>query len=534
LDCSGYSSNQTIDLVAGDYSSIGGLNGNIGIAYGCTIENAIGGMGADNITGNSTDNTLRGDGGNDTIDGGAGTDSAVFAGPRSAYTLTALAGNGVRVVGPDGTDTLTNIERLVFDDQTVTWPPAASTISINDVAITEGNSGTKIATFTVTRAGGTAAFDVNFATADGTARIADNDYTANSGMLHFGVGVNTQTITVTINGDTKPELNEAFFVNLSAPTNGATLSDSSGTGTIVNDDAAMVFATDHFGNFNGDSADDYLWRNSDGTVGIWQMSAAGPSPANVASASTDWHIEGTGDFNGDQRGDILWRNDSGQVGEWQMNGSSALPVNVLSVSADWHIKGVGDFNGDHRSDILWENDNGALGEWQMNGGSATPVNLPSPGFSWYVVGIGDFNADGRDDILWRSDSGQVGAWLMNGGAATPVNFGSAGSDWHIVGTGDFNGDGRTDILWRSDSGQIGEWQATTSGGMIPFNIASVTSDWHIVATGDVNGDSTDDIVWRNDNGAVGEWLMHGSSATPQNLPSVASTWAIGGHHFDFV
>ena len=42
-------------------------------------------------------------------------------------------------------------------------------ISINDVTIAEGNAGTSIATFTVTRTGGTAAFDVNYATADGTA-----------------------------------------------------------------------------------------------------------------------------------------------------------------------------------------------------------------------------------------------------------------------------------------------------------------------------------------------------------------------------
>jgi hypothetical protein len=59
-------------------------------------------------------------------------------------------------------------------------------VSINDVAISEGNSGTKAATFTVTRSGGTAAFDVSLATANGTATVADGDYVATSNTLHFG------------------------------------------------------------------------------------------------------------------------------------------------------------------------------------------------------------------------------------------------------------------------------------------------------------------------------------------------------------
>jgi aspartate 1-decarboxylase len=109
-------------------------------------------------------------------------------------------------------------------------------ISINDVSITEGNNGTKLATFTATRTGGTAAFNVNYATADSTATVADGDYTGRSGVLSFGSGVNSQTISVTINGDIKPEANETFLVNLSGATNGAVIQDGQGVGTIVNDE----------------------------------------------------------------------------------------------------------------------------------------------------------------------------------------------------------------------------------------------------------------------------------------------------------
>ena len=119
--------------------------------------------------------------------------------------------------------------RLDTVSVTPTRPAAtAGSVSINDVTISEGNSGTKVATFTVTRSGGTAAFDVNYATSDGTATVADGDYVAASNTLHFGANENTQTISVTINGDTKVEGNETFNVDLSSATNGATISDSSG------------------------------------------------------------------------------------------------------------------------------------------------------------------------------------------------------------------------------------------------------------------------------------------------------------------
>ena len=121
LNASGYSQNQTIDLRSGSFSSIGGMTGNIGIYLTAVIENAVGGTGSDSIIGNDASNRLKGGAGNDTIEGGAGTDSAVFTGARAAYTITSLGGNTVRVAGPDGTDTLTNVELLVFDDQTVSW-----------------------------------------------------------------------------------------------------------------------------------------------------------------------------------------------------------------------------------------------------------------------------------------------------------------------------------------------------------------------------------------------------------------------------
>ena len=119
--------------------------------------------------------------------------------------------------------------------------PVVGDISITDVTITEGDAGTKTATFTVSHTG-TAAFSVDYATADGTA-TAGSDYVATSNTLNFAAGsgaAQSQTVSVTINGDTTVEPDETFFVNLLNATGGGTIVKSQGIGTITNDDAVAA------------------------------------------------------------------------------------------------------------------------------------------------------------------------------------------------------------------------------------------------------------------------------------------------------
>ncbi len=120
--------------------------------------------------------------------------------------------------------------------QSIAYVNAAASVSVSDVTITEGDVGT-LMTFTITRSGGTAEFYINYATSDGSATVADGDYSARSGLLHFDAGVNSQTITVGINGDLKHEPDQAFFFNISNATNGAVITDAQAVGTILNDDA---------------------------------------------------------------------------------------------------------------------------------------------------------------------------------------------------------------------------------------------------------------------------------------------------------
>ncbi|MGL4636151.1 MAG: calcium-binding protein, partial [Beijerinckiaceae bacterium] len=74
----------------------------------------------DTIIGLTGDDTLRGNAGDDSLDGGDGLDTAVFAGNRSAYTVTEDNTNGLLVVeGPEGRDVLRSINRLQFADQSI-------------------------------------------------------------------------------------------------------------------------------------------------------------------------------------------------------------------------------------------------------------------------------------------------------------------------------------------------------------------------------------------------------------------------------
>jgi len=131
LDFSGYGQAQRIDLNPGHFSDVGGLTGNVAVAFGAVIENALGGAGADTVIGSGANNFLLGlDGadsvfggdwdddingnvGNDTVDGGDGRDwvrggkdgDLVFGGAGDDPHVNGNRGNDT-VHGNDGADTV--------------------------------------------------------------------------------------------------------------------------------------------------------------------------------------------------------------------------------------------------------------------------------------------------------------------------------------------------------------------------------------------------------------------------------------------
>jgi len=122
------------------------------------------------------------------------------------------------------------IGRIVNDD-VVSLP----TISINDVSLTEGNSGLKPFNFVVSLSKTSSQpVTVRYSTGNGTGS-APSDYITNTGTLTFSAGQTLRTVTVNVVGDTVVEPRETFSVDLRTPT-AATISDNQGIGRIVNDD----------------------------------------------------------------------------------------------------------------------------------------------------------------------------------------------------------------------------------------------------------------------------------------------------------
>ncbi len=162
----------------------------------------------------------------------------------STYSFT-VQGNGDTLNEPSETFfvNVTNVTNaVVVDGQgvgTLTNDDPLPSISIDDVTVVEGNSGTALFSFTIslnTASGQN--ISVNYATADGTA-TAPADYTANSGTLVFAPGQTSNTLIIQANGEVVPEANETFFVNLSGAVN-ATIADNQGVGTITNDDVPVT------------------------------------------------------------------------------------------------------------------------------------------------------------------------------------------------------------------------------------------------------------------------------------------------------
>jgi hypothetical protein len=161
--------------------------------------------------------------------------------PTQTTQVVNVTVNGDTVVEPDETLTLTvapaggapatGIGTIVNDD--------VGTLCVANTSITEGNAGTSVMTFTVTFTP-PAAIPVQavYSTADGTA-TAGSDYQTAAGTLIFLPNQTTQTVNVTVNGDTTLEPNETLTLTVSLP-GGPPVT---GTGTIVNDDVAALSVT---------------------------------------------------------------------------------------------------------------------------------------------------------------------------------------------------------------------------------------------------------------------------------------------------
>ena len=464
LDFSGYAYNQRIDLNPETFSNIGGDIGNVAIARGTIIENAIGGSRVDVIIGNSAANVLTGSAGLDTLTGGGGNDT---------FQDTKAGLNG---------DTITDFaigDRIVITDAILagfTFSLSGTTLTYTGGSVTLGTPVSGTITANAAASGGVQLVISTTTTPPiGDARNDFNGDGRSDILLRNDNGSVTNWLGQTDGG---------FFSNHGVAAYGLTTS----------------WNIDAVGDFNGDGRDDLLLRNDNGSVTNWLGQSNGSFFSNHASASyvlpAGWHVEGAGDFNGDGRDDLLLRNVNGTITEWlgQPSGSffSNHAVVASSLATSWHVESIGDFNGDGRDDLLLRNDNGSVTNWlgQANGSffsnhaNASYV-LPA---GWHIEGAGDFNGDGRGDLLLRNDNGTITEWLgqSSGGFVSnhAVVASSLATSWHVESIGDFNGDGRDDLLLRNDNGSVTNWLGQANGSFFSNHANAsyvIPQGWHIQA-----------------------------------------------------
>jgi hypothetical protein len=147
-----------------------------------------------------------------------------------------------------------DIESAWSNVQSFATGPLPSQLAVNDISVAEGNSGTRVATFTVTRSGDrTRAASVVYQTASGSATAGSDYVGVPATTLNFAPGDASKSVAVTIVGDTNVEADETFFLNLSSPVGVTMVNPASGTATITNDDFPPKFAVNDITVVEGNS-----------------------------------------------------------------------------------------------------------------------------------------------------------------------------------------------------------------------------------------------------------------------------------------
>jgi len=357
-----------------------------------------------NVVGTNFSDTFIVSSANDTINGGAGADTAVFSGPRSAYSVGLRFDGAVLVSGPDGSDVLTNVEALRFSNGTIAAPKFTHWLASSDM-------GTHPAGYVPFRTG-----DFNN---DGTTDI-----------LWYNASTNDVDLWKISNG------HWAGSVDI-------------GTHPAGYDLIAR-------GDFNHDGNLDLLWFNpANGDVDIWKLQ----NGQWIGSTDVGHHPLGAqalvgGDFNGDGTRDVLWYNASSNSAEvWMIqNAQWAGSVDIGAHPAGWQPLGTDDMDHDGTSDVVWYNPTTRdIDVWKIsNGHWAGSIDVGTHPAGYAPAGIGDFNNDGSPDILWfNQTTGDAELWLLqNGHWTASVDLGTHPGGWVPAGIGDFNHDGNLDILWR--------------------------------------------------------------------------------------
>lgn len=379
------------------------------------VDQIDGGGGSDTLMGGDDDDTLTGGADDDTLIGGQGTDTAVFSGNRADYTI-GFADGRFTVSGPDGNDTVEEIELLQFDDGLISLPSVV-TISGLQSSAAEGDAGTTQLSFTIALDKVAASEQsVDFAVSGTGANAANSaDFAAGtlpSGTVVFASGETTKTVTLLIQGDTASESDETFTVSLSSPTDNLVIGTDRAIGTIVNDDLTQIYLSEGRDRYNGSNDADWIFGQGnndringrggddilnggsgndtlDGGSGLDTASYDGASDGiSVTLAST--RRQDTGAAGRDQLRNI--ENLSGSAFADELSGNGL--ANILEGAAGDDLL----FGGSSADTFVFKTGDGddTIGDFSTSEGDL--IDVTAYGFS-ALTDFDDFRFDGSDTIV---------------------------------------------------------------------------------------------------------------------------------------
>jgi Ca2+-binding RTX toxin-like protein len=364
---------------------------------------------------------------------------------------------------------------------------------------TEGNSGNKAFTFTVTRVGATTGTNtVNWVvTGTGTnpANVTDFSGTFPSGTVTFAANQTSKVITVNVRGDSTIEPDENFIVTLSNPTNGGVITTATATGTIQKDDTALAIAPTNAvqteGN-SGNKAFTFTVTRLGATTGTntvnWVVTGRGTNPADATDFGGTFP-SATLTFNPGETSKIITVNPQGDITQEtseQFQVTLSNPSNGATLTATTAIGTIqnDDFIGNDTNNSLTGTANndyidGKGGNDTLNGGI---------GDDTLIGGLGDDN--------------------LNGGAGIDTLIGGLGNDIYVVDT-------TTDII----SENVGEGTDTIQSS-ITFTIATLPNIENLTLTGTAaingTGNTGNNLIIGNTannilNGGLGKDSLNGGA-----------------------
>jgi hypothetical protein len=343
------------------------------------------------VTGTFADDRIVSRFADETINGLGGLDTLVYSGPRLDYQIT-RAGDTVTVnhlrAGGDGTDTLTNVERLEFTDGLMGLIPEELVLFLpgsRDLLAWDSTQGSSGFSYLLRVGGSSSVIAAQDFTGDGRTDLLFRQ--ADGGLIRWDV---------------------------SQGGNGFAVLPSSPGFTVVG-----------LGDLRGNGATDILLQGPDRTLRV--LDPASGSVEQLLTLAPGWTVKGVANINGTGKADVIFQNNNGTVialteGGWR---------DLLTLASGWEIVGFGDVTGGLADDFMFMNSNRVALFWDATQGSNGWKDFATIAPGWSIAGMFDLNGDGREDVLLRNDAGPAIYWTGNswgdlGGVLTGTEFVGAG------------------------------------------------------------------------------------------------------------